>query len=118
MSLMGTIGQLPLIIFNAFTDFQTISNTPLNTWSYWSTGNTDVTNYAANIVLMPDPFTGSCGFGTSCWFNPVDDGVVLQNNTGSPVSFQTETVPNGMLALYPRESIALVRFLVPAEYGH
>jgi hypothetical protein len=100
--------------FDAFTDFQTVSNAPANTWSYWSTGDTNVANYASSIVPMPSSFSGTCGFGTGCWFNPVDRGDVLQNNTGGSVSFQTEVVPNGILALYPRASIALVRFRAPA----
>ncbi len=106
-------GAAQAATFNAFADFQTASNIPLNRWSYWSTRNPDVTTYAATIGLMTNPFTGSCGFGTSCWFNPADGRVVLQNNTGGPVSFQTETVPNGTLALYPRAALSLMRFLAP-----
>jgi hypothetical protein len=115
LTVAGSIGAAHATTFDAFTEFQTVSNTPVNRWSYWSTGSQDLDNYNGTTTLMPTPFPGTCGFGTSCWFtpSPADRGAVLQNNTGGAVAFQTEIVPDGTLALYPRVSIALVRFLAP-----
>ncbi len=99
---------------DAFSAFQTVSNSASNLWSYWSDGTTSLTNYDSTIVLMPTPFTGNCGFGTSCWFNGTDNSVILQNATGSPAAFgDGGTAPNGLLTYYPRLSTVVVRFTAP-----
>jgi hypothetical protein len=99
---------------DAFSAFQTASNSASNLWSYWSDVSTSLTNYNSTIVLMPIAFAGTCGFGTSCWFNATDNSVILQNATGSPAAFgDGGTAPNGLLTFYPRLSTVVVRFTAP-----
>jgi hypothetical protein len=101
--------------FDAFTDFQIASNSSTNTWSYWSDGTTNLTNYNSMIVLMPTPSL-DCGFGTSCWFNAADNSVILQNATGSVANFlDGGAAPNGLLTYYPRLSTSVIRFTAPSS---
>jgi hypothetical protein len=101
--------------FNTLTDFSLATNNATNTFSYWGTTSSDVTNYNSNISLLPVLFSGTCGFGTTCWdMTSSEDNLVLYNATGSDGPFPNGIARNNQVTIYDRDGITLVRFLASA----
>ena len=100
--------------FDAVSQFSSTTNVATNTWSYWGTHSTDVTNFFTNAALLPN-FIPGCGFGTTCWDTTTGiDNLILRNVTGADISsFPNSDVRNNQLTYFTRSGIVDLRFLAP-----
>jgi hypothetical protein len=104
--------------FDPFIDFSTTTNLATNPWSFWSTTDTNVSNYNANISLMPE-YIVACGPGTSdCWDDSTVGNLVYRNRNATVDDFGSSQNAPGTLSFYPRLGVVDIRFLVPASANY
>jgi len=104
--------------YDAVVDFSLTNNLASNTWSYWYNASTDVGDYESGLALNTVLLNGGCQSGTSCWYDPSTLNLILQNVTGSDVTYPDSLARNDQLAFYTRAGLELVRFTAPAASAY